>query len=192
MNANTFKTIKDIALSHHWQMIVLVYINDIFLKTNSIIPMTSVSEANSLLKNIKREDESKACLRLFLKPFWLIVNSAQNKERDTFKTNFLTIYDATIFSESESVIFSLVCHLKCLVLSVCDVLSKSSKSTLNMMLSASVKRWRIRRRRWGSERRRRIQGTFQLKRFLKKSCAFVPSASLKINISLEKLKPYLR
>lgn len=57
MNANTFKTIKDIALSHHWQMIVLVYINDIFLKTNSMIPMTSVSEANSLLKNIKREDE---------------------------------------------------------------------------------------------------------------------------------------
>ena len=192
MNANTFKTIKDIALSHHWQMIVLVYINDIFLKTNSIIPMTSVSEANSLLKNIKREDESKACLRLFLKPFWLIVNSAQNKERDTFKTNFLTIYDATIFSESESVIFSLVCHLKCLVLSVCDVLSKSSKSTLNMMLLATVKRLRIRRRRWVSERRRRIHGTFQLKRFLKKSCAFVPSASLKINISLEKLKPYLR
>ena len=89
MNANTFKTIKDRALSHHWQMIVLVYINDIFLKTNSMIPMTSVSEANSLLKNIKREDESKACLRLFLKHFWLIINSAQNKERErnTFKTN---------------------------------------------------------------------------------------------------------
>ena len=45
MNANTFKTKKDIALSHHWQMIVLVQINDvnindIFLNTNSMIPMT--------------------------------------------------------------------------------------------------------------------------------------------------------
>ena len=51
--------------------------------------MNSVSEANSLLKNLKREDESKACLRLFLKPFWLIINSAQNKERErnTFKTD---------------------------------------------------------------------------------------------------------
>ena len=28
---------------------------------------------------------------------------------------------ATVFSESESVIISLVCHLKCIVLSVCDV-----------------------------------------------------------------------
>ena len=157
--------------------------------------MTSVSEATSLLKNMKREDESKACLRLFLKPFcWSLIQPKTKRENATLlrPMNFLTIYDATIFSESESVICSLVCHLKCLVLSVCDVLSKSSKSTLNMMLSASVKRWRIRRRRWGSERRRRIQGTFQLKRFLKKSCAFVPSASLKINLSLEKLKPYLR
>ena len=41
---------------------------------------------------------------------------------------FLTIYDtydtwgnAIVFSESESVLISLVCHLKCLVLGVCDV-----------------------------------------------------------------------
>ena len=31
---------------------------------------------------------------------------------------------AIVFSESESVIIGLVCHLKCLVLSVCDVLLK--------------------------------------------------------------------
>ena len=41
---------------------------------------------------------------------------------------FLTIYDtydtwgnAIVFSESESVLISLVCHLKCLVLDVCDI-----------------------------------------------------------------------
>ena len=56
--------------------------------------MTSVSEATSLLKNMKREDESKAYLRLFLKPFLLIINSAQNKERErnTFKTDEFLYY----------------------------------------------------------------------------------------------------
>ena len=41
---------------------------------------------------------------------------------------FLTIYDtydtwgnAIVFSESEFVLISLVCHLKCLVLGVCDI-----------------------------------------------------------------------
>ena len=54
----------------------------------------SVSEATSLSKNVKREDKRKRCMRLFLKPFWLIINSAQNKEREpnTFNTNVLLSY----------------------------------------------------------------------------------------------------
>ena len=44
------------------------------------------------------------------------------------------------------------------------------------------------RKRWGSEGRRRIHRTFQLKRFVqKKSCAFVKSGLLKVTLSLAKL-----
>ena len=54
----------------------------------------------------------------------------KQRENATHSTSmyFLTIYDtydtwrnAIVFSESESVLISLVCHLKCLVLGVCDV-----------------------------------------------------------------------
>ena len=59
---------------------------------------------------------------------------------------FLTIYDtydtwgnAIVFSESESVLISLVCHLKCLVLEVCDIPSQhdviSIRQTVKIVIS---------------------------------------------------------
>ena len=87
----------------------------------STIPMAVSLRGNFTfnLKNIRREDKTE--LR---KRFWLIIDSAQDKERTKHIQHpciscLFTIpmihegiaRGATVFSESESVLISLVCHL---------------------------------------------------------------------------------